>query len=133
MLDKRRHIERRDDIDVSKLLEDINKKYKLELAPAKEELLYEKKALVNKWTFGYGLTIEFKNDNTLQWKNPDGELTGTWTIDDNDPNNRKLDFKLSNGEEFKTIVIELNACYIAIYSEADGMPFEGCSGCSAGK
>ncbi|HEX2630174.1 MAG TPA: hypothetical protein VHM26_14205 [Chitinophagaceae bacterium] len=133
MLDKRKHIERRDNDDVLKLLEDINKKYKLELAQTKEELLYEKKALINKWTFGCGLTIEFKNDNTLQWKNTDGELTGTWTIDDTDPNNRKLDFKLSNGDEFKTVVIELNACYIAIYSEADGMPFEGCSGCSEGK
>jgi hypothetical protein len=132
MLDKRRHIERRDDDDISKLLEDINKKYKLELAPAKEEVVYDKKALANKWTFGCGLTIEFKADNTLQWISKDENLTGTWVIDDSDTTNRKLDFKLSNGEEFHTIVIELNACYIAIYSEADSMPFEGCSGCTAG-
>lgn len=133
MLDKRRHIERRDDADILKLLEDINKKYKLELAPAKEELQYDKKALVNKWTFGCGLTIEFKADNTLQWTSKDEQLNGTWTLDDSDATNRKLDFKLSNGEEFNMALIELNSCYIAIYSEADGMPFEGCSGCNAGE
>jgi hypothetical protein len=133
MLDKRKFIERRDDADIKNLLDDINKKYKLELAPVKDEIQYDKKALINTWMFGCGLSIRFKEDNTLQWKSKEEDLRGIWVIDDSDPGNRKLDFKLSNGEEFKMVILELNSCYLAIYSEGDAMPFEGCSGCNAGK
>jgi hypothetical protein len=130
MIDKRKHIEQRDEADIEKLLDDINTKYKLSLAPATEELQYDKKALINKWSLGCGLTIDFRSNNTLEWINGEQKLTGLWTLDDKDANNRTLDIKLSTGELYKTKLIELNSCYIAFYSEADHMAFEGCAGCN---
>lgn len=133
MLEKRKHIEERDNGDIKKLLDDINKKYKLTLAPITAKTVYDQTAIVNKWSLGCGLTIDFHKDNTLEWVSATETLSGTWTLDDSDPSDKQLDITLSTGESFKTKLIELNSCYISFFSESDHMAFEGCSGCAPGK
>jgi hypothetical protein len=110
-----------DQQEINQLLDDINKKYKLDLAEKKIDLELNYTKLPGKWKIECIVEVEFNNDRTLTWKEGKNIFNGTWHITDD-----RLKIKLDTSQQFEYTIMELNDKFMKIQSDDAAVPFGAC-------
>lgn len=116
------HIITRDTLEIKALLDDLNRKYKLNMQlPKATEAVFDYPSLIARWNVGCVIELDFKNNHTLTWMQNQETTTGTW-----ERTGKILNIYLNNNTRYVFEIMEVSQKILTFYEEASNVIMSAC-------